>query len=156
MPSAAVAADCTYQEEHSEDYADPDCDNEIYDRNTYQAAGDMEEAAEVFTVARDLNPEYETCLSSKLIDNKPEDDGTCPICNESFNNKTKMLDHFKENHMNAIDTNKVQTLSTLITDEAKHIIVKGKTEEMTVEDYDKLLDEYEAKYPETDTSDIEV
>ena len=95
-------------------------------------------------------------VKPKLIDNKPEDDGICPICNESFNNKTKMLDHFKENHMNAIDTNKIQTLSTLITDEAKHIIVKGKTEEMTVEDYDKLLDEYEAKYPETDTSDIEV
>ena len=47
---------------YMDDYADPDSDNEVYDRNAYYAAGDMEEVAEVSTVARDLNPDYETCL----------------------------------------------------------------------------------------------
>ena len=56
--------------------------------------------------------------------------------------------------MNAIDILKKQTLSTLITHEAKEIIVEERIKEMTPEDYDKLLNKYEAKYPESDNSDI--
>ena len=47
---------------YMDDYADPYTDNEIYDRNAYYAAEDMEDAAVVSTMARDQNPEYETCL----------------------------------------------------------------------------------------------
>ena len=47
---------------YMDDYEDPDSDNEIYDRNAYYAAEDMEEVAEISTVARDLNPDYETSL----------------------------------------------------------------------------------------------
>ena len=47
---------------YMEDYADPDCANEIYDRNVYYAAADKEEMAELSTVVRDNNPEYESCL----------------------------------------------------------------------------------------------
>ena len=56
--------------------------------------------------------------------------------------------------MNAIDILKNQTLSTIITHETKEIIVKERTKEMTSEEYDKILDEYEAKYVESDNSDI--
>ena len=47
---------------YMDNYADPDTNNEIYDRNAYYAAEDMEELAEISTVARDLNPDYETSL----------------------------------------------------------------------------------------------
>ena len=57
--------------------------------------------------------------------------------------KEIMLEHFKV-HMNPIDHQQRQTLSALITNEAKEIIVDSKSEEMTLDDYDKLLDKYEA------------
>ena len=57
--------------------------------------------------------------------------------------------------MNAIDIHRDQTLSALITNESKDLIVKEITEEMTLEDYYKLLDEYEAKYPISANSDNE-
>ena len=47
---------------YMDNYEDPDTNNEIYDRNAYYAAEDMEERAEISTVAQDLNPEYETSL----------------------------------------------------------------------------------------------
>ena len=49
---------------------------------------------------------------------------------------------------------KWQTLSALITDEPKEMVVKTKTDEMSFEDYDKLLDKYEALYA-TDNEESE-
>ena len=75
-----------------------------------------------------------------------DNDKECPICGKVFITKETMQDHFKESHMNPIDIRKNQTLSDLITDEAKEIVIDSKTEEMTLEEYDKVLDKYEALY----------
>ena len=56
--------------------------------------------------------------------------------------------------MNPIDSQQQQTLSALITDEAKEMIMQTKTDEMTIEEYDKLLDKYEALYA-TDNEESE-
>ena len=57
-----------------------------------------------------------------------------------------MLEHFKEHHMNKIDTQQNQTLSAVITTEAKANIVRGEHDENMLDDYDKMLDMYEALY----------
>ena len=85
-------------------------------------------------------------LQSKSTDTQSHEDNTCPICSKGFMSKESMHDHFKESHMNPIDIRKNQTLSDLITDEAKEIVIESKTEEMTLEEYDKVLDKYEALY----------
>ena len=56
----------------------------------------------------------------------------------------------------AIDTQQHQTLSALITTEAKET-VRSEHDEMTLDEYDKMLDKYEALYTTDDeeSSDIE-
>ena len=88
-------------------------------------------------------------VQSKPTFTKSDEDKICPICGKGFMAKEIMLEHFKV-HMNPIDPQQRQTLSALITNEAKEIIVDSKNEEMTLDDYDKLLDKYEALYPPTD------
>ena len=85
-------------------------------------------------------------LKKKSTYNQIDEDNTCPICSKGFISKENMQEHFKENHMNPIDSQKQQTLSALITDEAKEMVMRTKTDEMTPEDYDKLLDKHEALY----------
>ena len=52
--------------------------------------------------------------------------------------KQNMLEHFKEHHMNKIDTQQNQTLSAVITTEAKANIVRGEHDENMLDDYDKM------------------
>ena len=79
-----------------------------------------------------------------------DEDNNCPICSKGFMSKQNMLDHIKEHHMNQIDTQQNQTLSALITTEAKANIVRSEHDEMTLDDYDKMLDKYEALYATDD------
>ena len=88
-------------------------------------------------------------VQSKQPYTKSDEDKSCPICGKCFMTREIMLEHFKV-HMNPIDPQQRQTLSALITNEAKEIIVDSKNEEMSIDDYDKLLDKYEALYPPTD------
>ena len=53
--------------------------------------------------------------------------------------------------MNPIDTQQNQTLSALITTEAKEM-VRSEHDEMTLDEYDKMLDNYEALYATDDES----
>ena len=87
-------------------------------------------------------------LKVKKINDHTEDDCTCPFCLKKLcEEKNKLHDHFKENHIKVKDIHKNPKLSTLKTDEAKEIIDR---------EYDKLLVEYEAKYPESYNSDMEL
>ena len=51
--------------------------------------------------------------------------------------KQNMLDHFKEHHMSPIDPQQIQTLSAVITTEAKET-VRSEHDEMTLDDYSKM------------------
>ena len=43
----------------------------------------------------------------------------CPICNKNFKNKMEVCEHFKMEHMGHFDGDKDQTLSVLLTPQAK-------------------------------------
>ena len=74
-------------------------------------------------------------LQSKSTDTQSHEDNTCPICSKGFMSKESMHDHFKESHMNPIDTQKHQTLSAMITNEAKETIVRSEDDEMFIGKY---------------------
>ena len=83
----------------------------------------------------------------------------CPICGESFKTEAKVEIHFKERQMNRIDNNKHQRLSALINNEAKESVLESKTESLTTEELDNLLDKYESKmdqFDEFENSDIDI
>ena len=79
-----------------------------------------------------------------------KEDKICPICGEAYRTETDVECHFKEKHLNEIDTRKHQTLSTLVNNEAKETLLESETESLTIEEMDKLLDKYEAKMNEFD------
>ena len=81
-----------------------------------------------------------------------DNDKECLICSKVFITKESMENHFRESHMNPIDIRQTQTLSHLITDEGKAIVIESKTEEC-----DKVLDQYEALYcTEDEDSDSDI
>ena len=79
----------------------------------------------------------------------------CPICNKNCATKTKVCEHFQEEHIENISNEKDQPLSELLTPAAKKSLQDNDIEDIVWnnKNVDELLDKFEAQLKASECSD---
>ena len=123
-------------------------------KNTKHGKLKCEDCSKICKSDDDMEKHIKSCHieTSEKYDLSGIDSSMCPICGKNCQTKTKVCEHFEKDHMENKEGYKNQSLSDILTLEAKKSLTENCDEdiEWTNENVDELLDRFEAQMREAE------